>query len=263
MTFQAEEASPSEHEREQKVRLRRAGRRSVPTTATAMVLAAASIAVFALAFVATGSSSRAKELATDGQSRIAGSIGLATSAPLPGRAPDAATAATLVSRAWSRPIPAAVGSVASVPPNRLYIPSLAVYAPIDVAWASGGELQLPEDASRVARYESSPGLAADAGTTILAGHVTNTPQIGALFPLATIRRGALVYTTDPHDRLRTWRVTSISAPLKANLPRGIFTSSGPRRLAIVTCGGTVTWNANGTRSYPRNVIVIAQPVSNR
>ena len=86
MTFQEEEASPSEHEREQKVRLRRAGRRSVPTTATAMVLAAASIAVFALAFVATGSSSRAKELATDGQSRIAGSVGLATSAPLPGRA---------------------------------------------------------------------------------------------------------------------------------------------------------------------------------
>lgn len=150
-----------------------------------------------------------------------------------------------------------------MPANRLYIPSLSVYAPIDLAHAAGGELQLPADASRVARYDASPSLAAAAGTTIVAGHVTNTPQIGVLYPLATIRKGALVYTSDPRGRLRTWRVTSVSAPLKADLPSSLFTATGRRRLAIITCGGTVTWNPNGTRSYPRNVVVLASPVMAR
>lgn len=190
--------------------------------------------------------------------------GVGAAAPMPSTTPDAATARVLAARAW---VPAELRTRAAsaevrpagLPANRLSIPSLEVEAPIDSAHAVGGALALPTDASRVAHYDASPALDAREGTTIVAGHVTNTPQVGALFPLATVRPGALVYTTDAADRLRAWSVVSVSAPLKADLPPDLFTASGPRRLAIITCGGAVTTHADGTRSYPRNVVVIATP----
>ena len=181
------------------------------------------------------------------------------SAPVPSGRPDAATARVLATRGWvMAPGPATASSDGSSV-NRLTIPSLQVDAPVDLAHAVAGALELPSDASRVARYDASPAFAAAAGTTIVAGHVTSTPQIGALFPLATVHRGAVVRTTDGEGRQQTWRVVSVSAPLKADLPASLFTASGPRRLAIITCGGEPTLGPDGRRHYPRNVVVIATP----
>lgn len=185
-----------------------------------------------------------------------------TLAARPSAAPEASTAPVLASGAWipsALPEPSSTLPAVGLPADRLYIPSLRVYAPVEVAHDVGGELALPSDASHVARYDASPDFAADAGTTIVAGHVTNTPQIGALFPLSTVTEGALVYTTDADDRMRAWKVVSISAPLKADLPADLFTATGQRRLAIITCGGRVTTHPDGTRSYSRNVVVIAMP----
>jgi hypothetical protein len=44
--------------------------------------------------------------------------------------------------------------------------------------------------------------------------------------------------------------------LQAALPQGIFDASGPRRLALVTCGGTL----EPDHLYNDNVVVYATPV---
>lgn len=235
---------------------------------------AAGVAAAALTLAGCGAHSVRTGAEAGSESGAASTVRISQAAPMPSTTPAGETAKLLAARSWAPAIlpagyaptidsavrqqPAAARSRLAA--NRLYIPSLGVYAPVDLAHAAGGELDLPSDASRVARYDASPDFAARSGTTIVAGHVTNTPQIGALFPLATIKTNALIYTSDSRGRLRAWKVLSVSAPLKAQLPHTIFTASGPRRLAIVTCGGEVTWNTNGTRSYPRNIVVLAKPV---
>ncbi|MEO7288822.1 MAG: class F sortase, partial [Jatrophihabitantaceae bacterium] len=94
-----------------------------------------------------------------------------------------------------------------------------------------------------------------AGTVLLASHVNYAGQGAGVFAsLYRVQPGALVVLTDRAGRASRWRVTGLDDPLKAKLDSGLFTAAGPRRLALITCGGRVI-----AGQYERNIVVTAIP----
>jgi len=145
-------------------------------------------------------------------------------------------------------------------PNRLGIPSLGVDAPLVAEpVGAGGELVIPGDPATVGWWQEGPPLGASRGTTLLAGHVSVAGLgDGALAGLHRIEPGALVVTTDGAGRTRTWRIDALVVRAKDDLPD--FPATGPRQLAIVTCGGPLLRTPAGN-TYRDNVIAYAAPVS--
>lgn len=144
-------------------------------------------------------------------------------------------------------------------PDRLGIPSLGVDAPlVPESASSAGDLVIPGDPTTVGRWRDGPGLDATAGTTLLAGHVSVAGVgAGALSGLYRLRPGDLIVTTDPAGRAQRWAVDALVVRTKDQLPD--FPAQGPRRLAVVTCGGPLLHEAGGN-SYRDNVIAFASPV---
>jgi hypothetical protein len=137
--------------------------------------------------------------------------------------------------------------------NWLMIPSLGVDAPIDAVDFSRGSLYPPDDAGRVGLWTRGGGLAAgsEAGTALVVGHVqTRSMPEGALYRLADVEPGAVVVTTDGAGTPSVWVVTELRTEPKTASHPDLFQMDGPRRLAIVTCGGA---------GQQFNVIAIAVP----
>ena len=78
-----------------------------------------------------------------------------------------------------------------------------------------------------------------------------------LASLVDIQPGAEVLLTSPTAEVSRWTTTSLQVVLKDDLPQGIFSTAGARRLVIVTCGGPFD-RASG--HYLDNVIVTAIPL---
>lgn len=145
-------------------------------------------------------------------------------------------------------------------PDRLWIPSLGVEAPLTRQVVRDGELGIPDDPGVVGRWDGGSGIAADTGTTLLAGHV-NYGRPGALFSLHEVQPGAVVVVTDDRGLPTAWRVTSLQVHDKDDLPPVLTDPAGPRTLAIVTCGGELATTDDGRRTYRQNVVVLAEPVA--
>lgn len=143
-------------------------------------------------------------------------------------------------------------------PNRLGIPSLGVDAPlVPESVGAGGDLVIPGDPATVGLWREGPGLAATEGTTLVAGHVSVAGiGDGALLALHRIEPGALVVTTDSAGASHAWRVDALLVRDKDALPA--FPTAGPRRLAIVTCGGPLLRSPAGN-TYRDNIISFASP----
>jgi sortase (surface protein transpeptidase) len=144
-------------------------------------------------------------------------------------------------------------------PARISVPAQGVDAPVDpVGIAADGQMELPEDVSRVGwyRFGSTPGAQ---GSAVLAGHVDDREQgKGALFPLADAAVGDEVGITDAAGTTTRWRVVSREVITKQVLPlERIFARTGAPRLTLITCGGPFLPEY---RSYRDNVVVVAEPV---
>ena len=172
--------------------------------------------------------------------------------PLSARAIQALGPATL-------PHPGRAGSTAlRLAANEVVIPSLGVTAPLLAEPLVRGFLTIPSDVHQVGWYSGGGKIGAETGTLLLAGHVNYIGQgWGAFGHLADLQRGATVFTTDGAGAVQAWRVTAVTAMLQADLPQGIFDASGPRRLVLVTCGGTL----EPDHLYNDNIVVYATPVA--
>jgi sortase (surface protein transpeptidase) len=149
-------------------------------------------------------------------------------------------------------------AVAPLVPDEVDIPSLGVTAPLIAEPLVNGYLTIPADVHHVGWYTGGGALGGSVGTLLLAGHVNFVNQgPGAFAHLADVQRGATVFTTDGAGVIEAWRVTAVTAVLKTDLPQGIFDASGPRRLVLVTCGGTL----EPDHLYNENVVVYATPVA--
>lgn len=175
------------------------------------------------------------------------SVSAPTSVPTAGPGSSVTVDGTVVS-------PATMGAC------RVLIPSLGVYARYEDRGFSGGEFDLPGDSYTLARNKGGGSVAGDAGTVLVSGHVTWSGSHGSMYSLATIAPNAVVYVSScgGPQVVTTWVVTSMESVRKSELPQWLFASSGPRRGALVTCGGTPTLVHDGGRQYfvyPDNTIV--------
>lgn len=170
--------------------------------------------------------------------------------------PDDPAPATSASSSASSP--GLVMSPERMGPDRLYVPSLGIYASLDGVKFSGGSLAIPREPWRVGRDVWSAPLGGGAGTTLLAGHVDLSGTPGALARLSEARAGALVYVTDGAGRRSAFVTTSLQRYSKVSLPQSLFAVDGPRQLAVVTCGGPVM-TIDGEQHYRDNVVLTAVP----
>jgi hypothetical protein len=161
------------------------------------------------------------------------------------------------------PVPRAGAASSSRPagstPATVAIPSLGISAPvqpvtIDLAI---GELGVPADIHHVGWWRDGAAPGDPTGTVLIAGHVDSAAAgAGAFYPLKSAKTGATITVTAAGGRAYTYRVTGVQTVLKADLPIGIFTRTGPARLALVTCGGP--FDAQ-TGHYIDNIVVYADP----
>jgi hypothetical protein len=146
---------------------------------------------------------------------------------------------------------------ARVVADHLVIPSLHVEAFVRTTSIVDHELVIPGDVHDVGEW----GRKANAGTTILAGHVNWVGQgLGALGTLADIAPGATVYLANREGVVSVWSVVSLRSVSKKDLPQALFASGGARRLVLVTCGGAFD---AATHQYADNVLATAVPAQTR
>jgi Sortase domain len=150
-------------------------------------------------------------------------------------------------------------AAAVVAPTGLAIPALAVNAVVVPVGVTGAEADIPADPMVVGWYRFGPGIDADAGSTVLTGHVDTVDRgRGALFRLRELTPGARVQLTGPDGRARAYRVVAREEYPKSAVPFArYFARDGAPRLALITCGGPFDTR---TRHYRDNVVVTAEPV---
>ena len=148
---------------------------------------------------------------------------------------------------------------ASATPTEVQIPSLGVDAQVDPITIdlALGQLGVPSDIHRTGWWRDGAAPGDAHGTVLIAGHVDSAAAgAGAFFPLPKAAPGALITVTTRSGATVRYRVTRVQRVLKANLPDTVFDSSGPARLALVTCGGPFD---SQTGHYLDNIIVWATP----
>ncbi|MFL6100426.1 MAG: class F sortase [Actinomycetales bacterium] len=105
-------------------------------------------------------------------------------------------------------------------------------------------------------YGATPGAAS--GTVLFAGHVSWSGRAGVLADLRLLRLGDEVTVARGDGTVVRYQVTGRRRVPKQSLDQlGVFTTGGPPRLVLVTCGGR--YDA-ARRSYEDNVVVQARPL---
>jgi hypothetical protein len=176
--------------------------------------------------------------------------------------------------AAARPAPASHPSGTEIGSNgaRLVIPALDVDAPLIPAGAAGvpgaATLTVPADIRTVVWWD---GIVSDGtetvhvtapapgehGVAVIAGHVSSTAGPGALYKLSELTPGDAITITGSNGRSSRWTVTAPpQTVLKDSLPPALWVTSGPPKLALVTCGGPFD---PAIGHYLDNVIVWAEP----
>jgi LPXTG-site transpeptidase (sortase) family protein len=144
-------------------------------------------------------------------------------------------------------------------PVRLQIASLGIDAPVIASSIdiTQGVLGVPADIHKLGWWADGAAPGDPTGSIVIAGHVDSaTAGAGALFPLKNARPGTLIAVTSADGHVRTYKVESVKAMLKADLPIDIWSQHGKNRLIVVTCGGPFD---TATRHYRDNVVVTAVP----
>jgi hypothetical protein len=147
---------------------------------------------------------------------------------------------------------------ASMGPDRVFIPSLGVYARVGDVSIIDGNLEIPGNPLRLGRWVGggplAGGSAGSHGETLVVGHVSEGGVDGALHHLAYLRPGARVWTTDGSGHRSAWIVASMRTEPRFSGHTDLFTPAGQRRLVLATCGGAVEHG-----HYQRTVVVTAVP----
>jgi hypothetical protein len=188
---------------------------------------------------------------------VAGALCLlaAVTGPRPAESVGTATAERLATQ------PAPASRVTAAPaPVRLTISAVGVDARVEPAGVDPGtgEFAVPSNVDTVGWYRFGPGLDADAGSVVLAGHVDSAEQgRGALFRLGQLATGTRIEITGADSQVRAYNVVAREEYPKSRVPlERYFARDGAPRLALITCGGPFD---DKTRHYRDNVVVTAVP----
>lgn len=155
---------------------------------------------------------------------------------------------------------AATRAAADRVPVRLEVGSVDLDVPLDqVGVQDDGQMQIPEDADRAGWYRYGPAPGADAGSTVISGHVDDRDGPGAFLALTDVAEGDEV-TVEAADGTRTaYRIVSLRTVAKPELAvQEVFRRDGPHVLQLITCTGP--WSPD-TRRYTDNLVITAEPVA--
>lgn len=193
-------------------------------------------------------------------SRPAGSAGQppaapAASAPVTAQgSPPAAPPTVPVRPAVPAPTPE------RIPPVRVAVPSAGVDAPVlPVGVAADGQVEIPEDASRVGWYRFGSAPTSEQGSVVLVGHRDSRSQgAGALFRLDRVRPGDRITVTLADRTAVVYRVVERRQYSKQVVPLAqLFDRTGSPRLTLITCAGPYDPQLGG---YQDNLVVTAVPL---
>lgn len=150
----------------------------------------------------------------------------------------------------------------STQPHRLQINVLDVNAPIvPVGKTRQNGLEIPEDIDLVGWYRYGATPAWGVGSTVLVGHRDGVLEgHGALYDLAALAPGDIVQVTDLAKRETDFEVIAravISKQEFADRSAELFSTTGPARLRLISCGGYYDAEQGG---YQSNVVVTAKPL---
>jgi hypothetical protein len=147
------------------------------------------------------------------------------------------------------------------PPVKLSIPAMKLTATVAAVGvdAKTGDFAVPPSVDRVGWYKFGPGLEADSGSIVIAGHVDSAAQgKGAFFQLGSLAKGDRMTLTTADGTKRVFTVVARERYSKTRIPLDkYFARDGAPRLTLITCGGP--FDAK-TGHYRDNVVVTASPV---
>ena len=182
---------------------------------------------------------------------------VASAAPEPSPSPSSsATAPEIATR------DASIGSTqaaATVAPVRLSIPQLNIDMRIDAMGLDGdGAMALPDNASDAGWYKFGPGVANEAGATVIAAHVDSRHDgIGPFSRLKDASPGSTISVAGSDGSSVDYVVTEVRSVGKIDAPMAeVFDRAGDPRLTLVTCGGEFD---SSTGHYIDNIILTAIP----
>jgi len=140
-------------------------------------------------------------------------------------------------------------------PSRLLIPSLAIDAQVEGLGVDGtGAMETPQNLWNVGWFKPGPSPGAE-GDAVIDGHV-GLPGYPLIFSnLSLISPGAeliVVYADGTRGR---FTVTGLSSWPADSEPPGLFATTGPARLSLITCTGRYD---SLDRTYADRLIVEAE-----
>jgi hypothetical protein len=153
----------------------------------------------------------------------------------------------------------AAGQTPGDAPTRLELPELddsAAVLPVSVA--DDGNLGIPEDPQVLGWWRSGARPDSSAGAVLIDGHVDSDRYgIGFFVHLRRLRPGEHVVLTDGTGARTRWRIVQARKYPRDLLPADqLFSTDGPLRLILITCGGVFDHRSH---SYPDNLVVLAVP----
>lgn len=148
--------------------------------------------------------------------------------------------------------------------SAVVVPSLGMRSELDATGAENGSLALPE-APKGTWYEETSPVGADAGNTVLAGHV-NHRSASTFSPWAHLHeaeRGTLIGVRDDEGVIHVYEATSMDVYTRQGIPEEFFRTDGDPQLHLVTCSGEAISDdpddVVGTY-FENNLVVSADPV---
>ena len=132
-------------------------------------------------------------------------------------------------------------------------------APVDAVGLDGTrQVVVPEDVRRAGWYAPGPQPGDRAGSAVLVGHADDAEQgLGTFAGLRDLAAGDEVVVRTASGRDLLYDVVSFERFAKAEVPVDrLFTTQGPHRLVLVSCGGAFD---PVRRTYAENVVLTAVP----
>ena len=140
--------------------------------------------------------------------------------------------------------------------SRLHIGRFDVDAPIVSVRVVDGVMQIPRDPGTVGWWRGGAGPGDDTGSVVVVGHVNYAGTTGALAVLPDTRPGDAITLDEPRTHL-AYRVDAVRTyPKTSGIPSSVFSTAGPTRLVLITCGGPFDGQSG---NYEDNIVVYASP----
>ncbi len=149
------------------------------------------------------------------------------------------------------------GSLAPLTPSRLLIPSLNIDAPVEsVGKKADGSMDTPKKFGDVAWYNPGP-KPGEAGNAVFAGHVNNALTTAGVFDhLSLIKPGATIEVRSAAGQTLSYIVETVTQyPVDEAPADEIFATTGPSKIALITCDGD--WDA-GAHEFDKRLVVVAR-----